>query len=204
MARFYTIGKVGTEDVVARPYRGHQGPGVVKVGSVASIDPTSMPSVISVGITEMDIEINPNLESSPVRSAQLFNPWDQVVTGWGITVNVSLDTVDQYQLGLAWSYNVTDTMTGSSLLALGGQNPSPFRACRVMMEGPSSTGSETSKSTLVLNFDFWKTKWISSGGLTLSPTTKSTLPLTVHALGNSADNVGQVWTSYTLTAPAYA
>lgn len=199
MARFYNL----TTDVVARPYRGHQGPGVVKVGSVASIDPTSMPSLISVGLTDMDIEINPNIESAPLRSAQLFNPWDVVVTGWGIQVNLSLDTIDQYQLALAWSYDVTATITGSSLLALGGQNPSPFRACRVMMEGPSDTGDEASKSDKVMNFDFWKTKWIGSGGFTLSPTTKTVLPLTVHALGNSADNVGQVWTSYTLTQPAY-
>ena len=200
MARFYTP----SSDVSAKPWRVHQGPGVVKVGIVASLNPTAMPaSVLAIGLTDMDIEINSNTESSPVRSAQLFQPYDIVVTGQAFQVNVKLDQMDPYQLALALTYNTVDTVTGSSLLTLSTQYPSKYRACRVLIGGPANDGTETTRYDIKMNFDFWKTQWISSGGLTIAPATKSTLPVTIHALANSNDVSGAVWTSNTITSPVY-
>ena len=201
MARFYTP----STDVSAKPWRVHQGPGVVKVGAGVTLNPTAMPaSILAVGLTDMDIEINSNTESSPVRSAQLFQPYDMVVTGQAFQVNVKLDQMDPYQLGLALTYNTAAAVTGSSLLALSTQNPSNYRACRVTIQGPANDGTETTRNNLTMNFDFWKTQWISSGGFTIAPATKSTLPVTIHALANANDQSGAVWTSLqTFATPSY-
>lgn len=206
MSRFYTIGDAGTEDVVAHPYRTHQGPGVLKIGAQTVVDPTSMPgTLVSVGLTDNTISLNPNIETSAVTSAQIFGPYNLVETGWNFQITAALDEVDVWNLALAFSYDVSETVAASSsvLTPMGGQHPSPFRGVRLTTAGPASLGSDSAATARHTHYNFWKCKIVPNGDIPFAPDTKTTLPVMIHALHNADDQAGDIAHSVAIVSPSY-
>ena len=195
MARIPTASDIG-----AKPWRVIQAPAAIKVGATSGNDPTTIGStVVPIGLTDGGIEWNPNVEGSPLQSDQLYNPYGYVETMWNHQITFQLDQMDIWNIALAMSYD-QDAVAGSSILCLTGQQPSPYRSMQVITQAPPDGVSGNIGTQYI---EFFKCKILANGAITYSRTAKSGIPLIVHALANSNDEVGRVVVTNPITKPAY-
>ena len=196
MARIPLITTVGP-----KPWQVKQGVVAVELGAVQSNDPSVINATrASVGLTDSNVEFNPNIEVAMLSSDQLFNPHGVVETAWAYQVTMSLDESNIWNLCLAMSYD-QDAVTASSLLSYDAQQPSSYRCMRMISEGAKATADA---AEITENTDLYKVKVVSNGAIVRGRNNKTTIPIIIHAVCNSSDVVGNTGISVAAgTAPAY-
>lgn len=186
-------------DVSPKIHRTHIGPGAVKVGHPATDFDSVGTNLVSVGLTDGGIEWSPNISTEVVRSDQLYNPYDAVITEWNHQVSFSLDQVDIYNLALGMSHRVSSVIGGGSILSLNGYEPAPYRTIQVITEGHRASLGDAQQTQ---QLEFFRTLIYASGSIAYSRTAKSTLPITAICLGNNSDVAGRVVNSTDLSSGA--
>ena len=145
----------------------------------------------TVGAVEGTVDISPNQEIVKLQSSALLNSYSVLETGFDYQITFNLLEFDIWNIALALSYNA-DTTAGSSVLVLGEVNQSSLRTLRIRHYGAINASGD---AQLTADFEFWKVKIVSNGGLSFDRTGAVMLPVTAHALGNDSDSVGRYTTS---------
>lgn len=194
------IGDVGE----IKGYRTLMTPSAVKFGptdTANNYNPSKVGTTVSVGLLEGPVEINQNVETTPMTSDQMFNPYDVKITGMAWQVTFSLDQVDLYNFALMISF-AQASVHGESVVALRGRDYfAGLKSMEIVTDGPRDTATG---DLVTQTYQFFKVKCVSNGAITLGRATQSRLPVMVHCLANDSDIVGQVLvdTAYT-SGPAY-
>ena len=94
---------------------------------------------------------------------------------------------DIWNVALALSYNGA-AVGGSTALVMADTNRSSLRGLRVRHNGALNAAGDT---PVTADFEFWKVKIVSNGGVSFDRTGAAMLPVVAHCLHNGDDQVGQ-------------
>ena len=179
---------LGSTDLQA--HKSVVGRSAVSIGPAAA-DYDELGTMRTVGSTDGTVDISPNQEIVKLQSSALLNSYSVIETGFDYQVTFSLQEFDIWNIALALSYNAGN-VTASTALTLDASNQSSLRSMRIRHNGALRNPGDTSG---VADFEFWKIKIVSNGGISFDRTGAAMLPVVAHCLGNDVDAVGQYLTS---------
>ena len=141
----------------------------------------------SLGAVDGTVDISPNQEIVKLQSSSLTGSYAVLETGVDYQVSMNLQEFDIWNIALALSYNGA-AVTASTALVMDDNNRSSLRGLRVRHNGAKD---EAGDPVSVADFEFWKVKIVSNGGVSFDRSGAAMLPIVAHCLHNGDDEVGR-------------
>ena len=170
-----------------KSHRSVSGRSAISVCTGSSPNYNQLGTARTVGATDGTVDISPNQEIVKLQSSALTGAFAALETGFDYQVTFNLQEFDIWNIALALSYNST-AVTGSTTLVLGEANQSSLRGLLIKYVGAVDTAGDAVPDA---QFEFFKVKIVSNGGISFDRTGAAMLPVVAHCLHNSSDNVGR-------------